>query len=137
MTLKHENYPLQGLLWETSSFRHSNDIQFVAETTKASFQKTFEPSTLCNLYKDGGLKSADVLNKFRSNPQRYSIKALAYVFFREFFEIFKNTFFTVHFWTCSWTKRLYDSITPCWKIIPAFFIKKQYQIFFLNNLKAH
>ena len=104
------------------------DIQpifsLLPETTKASFQNTFELSTLCNFYKDGGFKSADILNKFRSNHQRYSVKTLAYVFFREFFEIFKNTFFTAHLWTCSWTKRLYDNITPCWEIIPVFFIKK-------------
>ena len=103
------------------------DIQpifsLLPETTKASFQNTFELSTLCNFYKDDGFKSVDILNKFRSNHQRYSVKTLAYVFFREFFEMFKNTFFKVHLWTCSWTKRLYDSITPCWKIIPVFFIK--------------
>ena len=27
---------------------------------------------------------------------------------------------------CSWIKRLYDTTTHCWKIIPAFFIKKKY-----------
>ena len=27
---------------------------------------------------------------------------------------------------CSWIKRLYNTTTHCWKIIPAFFIKKYY-----------
>ena len=33
-----------------------------------------------------------------------------------------NNFTGLH---CSWIRRLYDSTTHCWRIIPAFFIKKK------------